>query len=81
MLKLRIKFDIGILRWFSNLAKNSSLNPLLSFPKPTSHRLENQSLNMIFACELIKKTRDILNLGNPFISILILSNIQMNPVI
>jgi hypothetical protein len=29
MLKLRIKFDIGILRWFSNLAKNSSLNPLL----------------------------------------------------
>jgi hypothetical protein len=54
MLKLRIKFDIGILRWFSNLAKNSSLNPLLSFPKPTSHRLENQSLNMMHVNSLRK---------------------------
>jgi hypothetical protein len=45
MLKLRIKLDIGILRWFSNLAKN--LHLILAFPKPTSHRLENQSLNMI----------------------------------
>jgi hypothetical protein len=54
MLKLRIKF-IGILRWFSNLAKNSSLNPLLSFPKPTSHRLENQSLNMILHVNSLRK--------------------------
>jgi hypothetical protein len=62
MLKLRIKLDIGILRWFSNLAKNSS--SFAFFPKPTSHRLENQSLNMIFcACELIKKTRSYPEFG------------------